>query len=314
MQDSNNRLRSSADQARRFHSSDPHAGRIMPLAGGEFLFIHVVESMPFDVLACDTEGRFILQNRSSRDHFGGLLGCRVDDLAFDAVAIVTWKQLLRRALAGHQSSEEMALDNAGRRRTYQVTLSPLMHEGKVRGAVAVHVDISERKRAELHLREMAFYDHQTGVYNRRAFFTLGEQQLRTARRTDTAAALVFVHVEGVPAINARGGHRRGDEVLSAVANVLCSVFGESDIIARVSGLAFAVLALSRPEADLPNTLNRLHAQIDGYARATPSGGGLSLSVGVTSVSASQETTLDTLFHAARDRARHRSPRDHGQCA
>ncbi len=57
----------------------------------------------------------------------------------------------------------------------------------VLGAGAL-IDVTERKQTEEQLRELAILDDLTGLYNRRGFITLAQQQLKSAHRAKRAAA------------------------------------------------------------------------------------------------------------------------------
>ena len=89
---------------------------------------------------------------------------------------------------------------------------------------------------------LSVIDDLTGLYNRRGFMTLGEQQLNIARRTGSGVNLAFADLDGLKSINDNFGHGEGDRALKNVAKILSSTFHrESDLIARIGGDEFAVL-------------------------------------------------------------------------
>jgi diguanylate cyclase (GGDEF)-like protein len=91
---------------------------------------------------------------------------------------------------------------------------------------------------------MALVDTLTGLYNRRGFLTLADEQLRLARRTGQGFALAFVDLDGMKKINDELGHEFGDAALITTAEILRSTFRGSDIIARLGGDEFIVLAIA----------------------------------------------------------------------
>ncbi len=105
----------------------------------------------------------------------------------------------------------------------------------------------ERHRLRAELRAMALVDPLTGLYNRRGFYALAEQQLRMAGRTGRGLLLFFADMDGLKQINDTAGHVEGDRALQAVAEVLQRAFRASDIVARLGGDEFAVLAIDAPE-------------------------------------------------------------------
>ncbi len=126
------------------------------------------------------------------------------------------------------------------------------------GAATAHegyiIDVTPQKEAEKALRRRAeqlrmlsLSDELTGLYNRRGFFALGDHVMRVARRRSTGLGVIYVDVDGLAAINDRFGHAQGDDVLRAVADILLASVRESDVVGRVGGDEFVVLADDRSE-------------------------------------------------------------------
>lgn len=101
----------------------------------------------------------------------------------------------------------------------------------------------ERHRLVAQLQSMALMDTLTGLYNRRGFVTIAEEQLKLARRSGYSLALAFVDLDGMKRINDKRGHECGDQALVSTAEILRSTFRASDIIARLGGDEFIVLAI-----------------------------------------------------------------------
>lgn len=99
---------------------------------------------------------------------------------------------------------------------------------------------------ERELHHLALCDDLTCLYNRRGFFAAATQQLKMARRNRTPALLLFCDLDGLKSINDTYGHREGDLALVRAADALETVFRDSDVLARMSGDEFAVLATDLP--------------------------------------------------------------------
>ncbi|HKK93180.1 MAG TPA: diguanylate cyclase, partial [Longimicrobiales bacterium] len=100
----------------------------------------------------------------------------------------------------------------------------------------------ERHRLMAALRSLSMIDELTALYNRRGFQDLGEQYLKLSRRSGRGASLAYVDLDGFKVINDTYGHTVGDEALVQAADVLRGAFRASDLVARVGGDEFAVLA------------------------------------------------------------------------
>ncbi len=100
---------------------------------------------------------------------------------------------------------------------------------------------------EIRLRDISITDELTGVYNRRGFYQLGEHALLEARRSASRSLLLFLDVDGLKQVNDTQGHDVGSQLLLDVATLLRKNFRNSDILGRVGGDEFAVLACSCSE-------------------------------------------------------------------
>ena len=132
-------------------------------------------------------------------------------------------------------------------------------EGKPVGFRGIFRDITERKRMEEEIREMSHRDQLTELYNRRGFIALAEQQLMAANRAKRHMMLAFIDIDGMKWINDTLGHEEGDKALIDTATILRQTFRESDIIARIGGDEFAVLAIDMTDLN-PEVLSKRFQQ------------------------------------------------------
>jgi diguanylate cyclase (GGDEF)-like protein/PAS domain S-box-containing protein len=116
-------------------------------------------------------------------------------------------------------------------------------DGSFRGYHGVDKDITARKKLESELRDLSLKDELTGLLNRRGLQTLGDHNLRLARRMMHKAVLLFADLDRMKEINDTLGHQAGDEALRATGEALCGCFRETDLVARVGGDEFVVLAV-----------------------------------------------------------------------
>jgi len=104
-------------------------------------------------------------------------------------------------------------------------------------------------RRQSRLRVLTVTDPLTGLYNRRGFLLLAEQQWKLATRKKSSFLLLYLDVDRFKEINDSRGHKEGDLALQAVAAVLRECFRKSDIIGRIGGDEFAVTAVdARPHS------------------------------------------------------------------
>jgi diguanylate cyclase (GGDEF)-like protein len=139
---------------------------------------------------------------------------------------------------------------------------PITDEGRPGGRLWTFRDVSERERQRLELEQVAdgrqralLTDELTGLNSRRGFFQLAATHIKLHRRKNTPV-LFFVDVNDLKEINDRHGHGAGDEAIREVANSLRATFRTTDLLARLSGDEFVVLAMMRPDqvAQVPGKL------------------------------------------------------------
>ncbi len=100
-----------------------------------------------------------------------------------------------------------------------------------------------RIRLQNELREQAIRDPLTGVYNRRYFNEVVEQELVRSSRYNHPIGFLIIDVDNFKRINDRFGHQTGDRVLQVVADLLASQVRESDIVVRYGGDEFLVMLI-----------------------------------------------------------------------
>ncbi|MDP1991470.1 MAG: diguanylate cyclase [Syntrophales bacterium] len=159
-------------------------------------------------------------------------------------------------------------------------------------------DITLRKRYEEEIRTQSNTDELTGLFNRRGFLTLAEQELKRAERTKKGMLFIYVDLDDMKTINDTFGHRTGDEALVEAAGILREVFRESDIIARIGGDEFALLAAETPSAYTNLVKTRLQRRIAQHNVSTNRPYALSMSTGVAHFDPHRPISLDKLISIA----------------
>ena len=162
---------------------------------------------------------------------------------------------------------------------FDVKSTTLWNRGEPSGILLVARDATERKRTEEEIRLMAIIDTMTGLFNRRGFISLAEQQMKTAVRTCKKMLLFFIDLDDLKSINDNWGHEEGDRALKRTSIILKNTFRDSDIVARLGGDEFAALVFDSPE--LPEVImKRLQCRADEDNAASDLSYIISMSIGV----------------------------------
>jgi diguanylate cyclase (GGDEF)-like protein len=99
----------------------------------------------------------------------------------------------------------------------------------------------ERENTDLALQSRM--DELTGILNRRGFIEQGQAALDLLQETDTSGVIFFADMDGLKKINDTYGHDMGDKALMLQARVLTDIFRSSDVVGRLSGAEFGIVAL-----------------------------------------------------------------------
>jgi diguanylate cyclase (GGDEF)-like protein/PAS domain S-box-containing protein len=124
-----------------------------------------------------------------------------------------------------------------------IALAPVPDErGRPRQAVLHAIDIGERKRHEAQLSHLADHDALTGLFNRHRFESELRRAVAHAARYHERGALLVVDLDGFKNVNDTMGHSQGDRLVATVGGLLTGALRESDVVARIGGDEFAVIA------------------------------------------------------------------------
>jgi len=110
-------------------------------------------------------------------------------------------------------------------------------------------DITERKRAEAQVYQLAHYDSLTGLPNRALLRDRLGQAMNDARRRGAKLAVMYLDLDRFKTVNDSLGHETGDKLLKAVSTRLRECMRDSDTISRQGGDEF--LLILRDVTDAP---------------------------------------------------------------
>lgn len=113
--------------------------------------------------------------------------------------------------------------------------------GEPRAIISLATDITDRRRLEQQIEQLAFYDPLTELPNRRLLFDRFGQVLAAAKRNGRHGALIFIDLDNFKPLNDQYGHEAGDQLLIEVARRLKDCVRSADTTARFGGDEFVVL-------------------------------------------------------------------------
>ena len=240
----------------------------------------------------DAEGAMLVVNQSAlawvRSSREAVVGLKVWDTPWWINACDAVLERLKAAVDSAGKGEFIRYDVTlpsidGLEHTFDFSLMPIADDtGQVVMLVAEGRNITEKKQLEQELREtnlklqlaqeqarqLAITDELTGLYNRRGFYIMAEQQKQIALRSSARGLLMFVDVDDLKRVNDEYGHDVGDELIIGAARVLTRTFRTGDLVSRFGGDEFAVLALLSTGDSTATFTNRLAFHLDAFNNDT----------------------------------------------
>ncbi len=241
----------------------------------------ILDNSPYLTWFKDIEGRYVRVNKAYVN-YTGLSGIRqiIGKTDFDL-----WpKELAEKyrvddteIIATHRQKhmEELSFDGS-KEHWVETFKTPIIDEsGNVLGTVGFARDITERKKSEEKVNNMAFYDPLTQLPNRRMLNDRIGQVMVASKRSGRHAAVMFLDLDNFKPLNDIHGHEMGDLLLVQAAQRITGCVREADTVARFGGDEFVVV-LNELETDKSDSA--VHA--GAVAEKIPYGFIQAISVGV----------------------------------
>lgn len=172
-------------------------------------------------------------------------------------------------------------------------------DGEIERIVAISADITEMRRKEKRLSEMAYSDHLTGLPNRRLFLDRLQQAFYTSDRTGKLTALMVLDCDKFKTINDTFGHDVGDEVIKIFAKRVKSSLRKRDTLSRVGGDEFTIVLpeISKVE-DVAEISDRILKIVNEKMLISGNELEISTSIGISFYNPNAPSNTDVLFKKA----------------
>ena len=209
------------------------------------LFRYLLDQINDGILIIDPDSGVILDtNRAAYKRLGSAKEDLIGNRLTSIVSGLPHDVSLRQFVENRGSGNNVLIDGYHRHRNGDripmETSARLIELDSHSYIVAIARDITERKRLEDELRQLSTEDSLTGVFNRRYFDDMLEQEWRRMMRVQHPLGLMMIDVDLFKHYNDTYGHVGGDVCLRQIAAELKNQMRRAgDIIARYGGEEFA---------------------------------------------------------------------------
>jgi diguanylate cyclase (GGDEF)-like protein/PAS domain S-box-containing protein len=218
----------------------------------EQMLRELTDALPVQIAVVDRARRLRFSNtayeQAKQRSRAELAGASLEDVVGQA-AYAELSVHLAQAMGGQRLSVDRLRLAGAETRWQELTCIP-QHDadGTVNSVLVMAQDITERKRVEAQLRQLALRDPLTGLLNRSGFEQRLAELARSPAEREGVAALLYVDLDRFKAVNDSHGHAVGDELLRLFAMRLKNCTRSRDAIARLGGDEFALVLPGLREA------------------------------------------------------------------
>jgi|TARA_R110002060_G_scaffold36845_1_gene47804 diguanylate cyclase (GGDEF)-like protein len=161
---------------------------------------------------------------------------------------------------------------------------------------------------EIRSIQLATLDELTLISNRRGFLTLAEHNQKVCQRKKFTMSVILFDLNKFKPINDEFGHHEGDFALKLFAEVMSSVFRDSDVIGRFGGDEFVVMLTDASDEGIAIILDRFKTEMDAMNKVINKPYLIEYSAGVASFSYDTERSLEEMVAEA-DAAMYENKKD-----
>ncbi|HSW63957.1 MAG TPA: GGDEF domain-containing protein [Dissulfurispiraceae bacterium] len=261
-------------------------------------FKALMDSTKDSVYLLGRDGRLLFVNQAHLDRMGlgehQVVGRYYQDVHSDEEWAKMENALNRVLRSNSPMDEEYQSPRDGG--YYLRSITPVKDDkGRLSAALVTSKDISERHQFEDRMRNWALQDELTGLLNRRGFLLFAEQQKSVAKRLCRRLLVLFMDMDNLKVINDTLGHEQGNAAIQEMAQVMNDTFRKADILARVGGDEFAVLAFESTTGYAEALQSRLLRTVLAHNAKKGRHFDLSMSVGAVIWDPASEQTIEDVL-------------------
>jgi diguanylate cyclase (GGDEF)-like protein/PAS domain S-box-containing protein len=235
--------------------------RTLGLTQSEQKLNTILDTVEAYIYIKDLQYRYVYANKKTCELFGkeleDIIGFE-DDFFFGEMAALAIREMDTKVLTlGEKvTQEEVNTTKEGNiTKAFLSTKLPLLDkDGRVYALCGISTDITERRKTEELIKELAYHDALTGLPNRRMLDERLHFLLTQSDRSGEFGALMVIDLDNFKPLNDTHGHSAGDILLKQFARRLQESIREGDTVARFGGDEFIIilanLGRERDEAHL----------------------------------------------------------------
>lgn len=159
-------------------------------------------------------------------------------------------------------------------------------------------DITDKKKSELKLYELATYDNMTKVLNRRSGLLNLEKELINNIENNSHLSLIFIDMNDLKYVNDNFGHEEGDNYIISVSNIMKTNVRKADYICRMGGDEFMIILPNCTNNNSEKIAKKIGLEIEKFSESSKSRYKMSISYGCSTSCPEKPINTDELIKIA----------------
>ncbi|MEZ0358216.1 GGDEF domain-containing protein [Mycobacterium sp. SA01] len=282
-------------------------------------FFSIVEKLPDIVSRYDRNFRHLYVNpaiESVTPLIGvqDYIGKDHHELGMPPHLIELWQSAYRRAFeAGETVEQEFTfLGPHGTRHFLFRTVPEYGPDGKIHTVLNTARDITELKSLQQQLEVLGQTDPLTSLLNRRGFINRLEAELRRARDGGAVLSLLMLDINNFKSVNDTFGHPAGDDVLTAIGDIIQTAVQPDDFPARLGGDEFCIGLVDTSSTQARAAAERIRMRISELGALDGCPCRITVSIGLVTSDEPSDTASDLLSRCDRSMYQEKLRRSSGR--
>jgi diguanylate cyclase (GGDEF)-like protein len=161
------------------------------------------------------------------------------------------------------------------------------------GCFGWYVGLNEQKRKELSIK-----DALTQCFNFRYFHLRFEEELHRAQRSEQVLSLLILDIDKFKLVNDTYGHPVGDKVLINTAHTVAHNLRSYEVLCRIGGEEFAILALQSPLDDALEIAHRIKDRVKSSTLELENGTAIQVTISIGVATYTKGDNIDSMLSRA----------------
>ncbi|MCF7930068.1 MAG: diguanylate cyclase [Acholeplasmataceae bacterium] len=225
----------------------------------------IFEKSPISIEYYDADGKFIQANEACLTMFGVLDRNELE--GYNLFDNPNLNQELKDKIAKFESVHvelEFSFEKVISSKVYRTSktglrvldliVTPIMKDDQLSGYLVHIEDITIEKHKQKEIEYLSYHDYLTDLYNRRYFVHSYHQFVFEEK---FPLGVMMIDINGLKIINDAYGHNQGDQAIKLVSGLFRKVFDPMDIVARIGGDEFAILAPNKYPEQMQDYKNKI---------------------------------------------------------